>query len=150
MFTKKFARTFGLLMLGTGLFALVPGLSLYDQPLPNLNIESSYGSFLGIFPMNMVNKLVLMLMGIIGVSCGNAISSSFLVQERSEDAGDVRHGGRGQELGQTGADKRYVDILFLYHFQRLLCGRNAGNDSYLTLIFQCCTNHVSDQSTFVD
>ncbi|RPJ68895.1 MAG: DUF4383 domain-containing protein, partial [Alphaproteobacteria bacterium] len=72
MFTKKFARTFGLLMLGTGLFALVPGLSLYDQPLPNLNIESSYGSFLGIFPMNMVNKLVLMLMGIIGVSCGNA------------------------------------------------------------------------------
>jgi hypothetical protein len=51
-----------------GAVALIP--ALYDYPnagLPALRLENSYGLFLGIFPMNILNKLALILFGAAGI-----------------------------------------------------------------------------------
>ena len=72
MRSKKFALIGGSLMMILGLFALIPTLSVYSETLPALNLEASYGYFLGIFPMNIVSKTVLILFGIAGISASNA------------------------------------------------------------------------------
>jgi hypothetical protein len=55
-------------MLVMGAFALIP--ALYDYPaamLPALKVENSYGLFLGIFPMNIFNKVALIAFGAAGI-----------------------------------------------------------------------------------
>jgi hypothetical protein len=66
----KFAFWGGLVMLAVGLLALVPALSLspFEAALPPLNVEASYGAFLGNFPMNIFNKGALILFGLLGVA----------------------------------------------------------------------------------
>jgi hypothetical protein len=64
---RRFALVGGIIMLAMGILAFVPGLNGSIEGLPALRLESSYGMFLGIFPMNILNKLVLILMGIWGV-----------------------------------------------------------------------------------
>jgi len=66
MHPRKFALIGGIVMLAAGLLALVaPGARAFN--LPNLIVESSYGMFLGIFPMNIYNKLALILFGAAGI-----------------------------------------------------------------------------------
>lgn len=65
---RKFALFGGALMLLMGAVSLIP--ALYDYPaamLPALKIENSYGLFLGIFPMNIFNKVALIVFGAAGI-----------------------------------------------------------------------------------
>jgi len=75
MHPKKYALIGGILMLVMGLLALVP--SLYENyaanvNLPPLALNTSYGLFLGIFPMNILNKIALIIFGIAGIAAANA------------------------------------------------------------------------------
>lgn len=72
MSSKKFALAGGSVMLLWGLFALIPTLSVYNQSLPELKLSASYGYFLGIFPMNILNKVALIFFGAAGIACSNA------------------------------------------------------------------------------
>jgi fluoride ion exporter CrcB/FEX len=67
MHPKQFARFGGTLLVFIGLLALVPSFSTYSQDLPSLNIENSYGLFFNSIPMNIVNKLVVIALGVLGV-----------------------------------------------------------------------------------
>ena len=72
MNSKKFAFIGGSFMLLMGLFALIPGLTVYSKTLPALSIDMNYGYFLNLFPMNIVNKVALIIMGIAGIAASNA------------------------------------------------------------------------------
>ncbi len=62
---KRFAFISGLIFLLMGVSSLIfPGAI---DPLPTLKIETSYGLFLGIFPMNIFNKIALVIFGIGGL-----------------------------------------------------------------------------------
>lgn len=67
MNAKKFAYWGGLVMLAMGVFSLIPGLVGSTEGLPALFVETSYGRFLNIFPMNIFNKVALILFGIAGL-----------------------------------------------------------------------------------
>ncbi|MGE3261669.1 MAG: DUF4383 domain-containing protein [Bacteriovoracia bacterium] len=65
---RNYALFGGILMLVMGAVSLIP--ALYDYPaamLPALNLETSYGLFLNLFPMNIINKVVLILFGVAGI-----------------------------------------------------------------------------------
>jgi hypothetical protein len=75
MHPKKYALVGGIVMLALGVLALVP--SLYENyaanaDLPPLALNTSYGLFLGIFPMNILNKLALIVFGIGGIFAASA------------------------------------------------------------------------------
>lgn len=72
MYPKKFALIGGILMLAMGLFSLIPAFVGSAASLPMLNVETSYGLFLGLFPMNIFNKIALIVFGIAGVGAANA------------------------------------------------------------------------------
>jgi hypothetical protein len=67
MDAKKFAYYGGMLMLIMGVLSMIPGLEGSVGNLPALKLDISYARFLGIFPMNMMNKLALVGFGIAGV-----------------------------------------------------------------------------------
>lgn len=54
-------------MLVLGAIALIPGLEGSVASLPLLEINTSYGLFLGLFPMNVINKVALIVMGVWGI-----------------------------------------------------------------------------------
>ena len=64
---RKFALFGGVVMLVLGVFSLAQGLSTFPDWLPSLQINSGYGVFLNILPMNIVNKVLLIAFGIAGV-----------------------------------------------------------------------------------
>lgn len=72
MHPQRFALIGGGLMLAMGLCALVPAWQGSVATLPALNYEVSYGLFLGLFPMNLVNKLALIVFGVLGLYAANA------------------------------------------------------------------------------
>lgn len=65
--TRKFAMIGGWVMLVMGILSLIPTLSQNTYLLPALRLENSYGLFLGFFPMNILNKLALILFGVAGI-----------------------------------------------------------------------------------
>jgi hypothetical protein len=75
---RKFALIGGIVMLAMGLLALIPDLYAYRQnsELPTLVVQSSYGYFLGFIPMNILNKLTLVLFGIAGIAATRAPTTS--------------------------------------------------------------------------
>lgn len=68
MAAKKFSLIGGVIMLIMGLVALIPALAGSADGLPALKVTTSYGLFLGFFPMNVFNKIALVLFGIAGIS----------------------------------------------------------------------------------
>lgn len=66
MHTKNFALISGLVMLMMGLIAFFPTLNVVEG-LPPISVNTSYGMFLDLFPMNIFNKLALIIFGIAGV-----------------------------------------------------------------------------------
>lgn len=66
----KFAFWGGIVMLAMGVLAFLPALSLLpsEAGLPALQVEASYGAFLGNFPMNVFNKTALILFGLAGIA----------------------------------------------------------------------------------
>jgi len=69
MHPRQFAFYGGIIMLLFGVAALLaPGPIV---GLPDLRLETSYGWFLGIFPMNIVNKAAILVFGLFGVIAGS-------------------------------------------------------------------------------
>ncbi len=72
MHPKRFALVAGIVMLVMGALALIPNLS--NDPngiLPVLKENTSYGLFLGLFPMNIFNKVALIVFGLAGIWAAN-------------------------------------------------------------------------------
>lgn len=72
MHPRNFALISGAILLIMGVFALIPALSSYPNDLPPLWIERSYGVFLNLIPMNIVNKIALILTGALGIAAATA------------------------------------------------------------------------------
>jgi uncharacterized membrane protein len=68
MSVRNFALTGGLLMLTMGCFAFIPELNSGLDSLPVLYVNSSYGLFLDLFPMNIFNKIIFIFLGIAGMA----------------------------------------------------------------------------------
>lgn len=68
--SKTFALVGGAAMLGMGIASFIPQLSVSPRAaaLPRLEIETSYGKFLGLFPLNVFNKVALTLFGAAGIA----------------------------------------------------------------------------------
>jgi hypothetical protein len=67
---RKFALVGGIFMLVVGVVAfIIPGSI---DTLPILKNEYSYGLFLGLFPMNVFNKILLILFGLGGIAAASA------------------------------------------------------------------------------
>ena len=73
---RKFAMYGGLLMLLMGALSLIPNLVGSIDGLPALNLDLSYGRFLNFFPMNIVNKIALIVFGISGIWAANLPATS--------------------------------------------------------------------------
>lgn len=76
MTTRKFALGAGLVYVMLGIAALVPQLSTHSVTLPPMRLDESYGLFVGIFPMNIVNKLALLAFGVAGILVARASEHS--------------------------------------------------------------------------
>ncbi|MGZ3652708.1 MAG: DUF4383 domain-containing protein [Bdellovibrionota bacterium] len=78
MHPKQFALIGGIVMLVFGAVAFIPALSTSpaDAGLPLLNLETSYGLFLDIFPMNVMNKLALVIFGLAGIWSANRATTN--------------------------------------------------------------------------
>lgn len=76
MHPRNFALWGGLVMLVLGVLALIPALSSYPVSLPPLALEASYGLFLGLFAMNILNKLALTILGAAGLMAAYAKNTS--------------------------------------------------------------------------
>ena len=55
MHPKRFALIGGIIMLAVGVLALIPNFVGLADSLPVLRVQESYGYFLGLVPMNIVN-----------------------------------------------------------------------------------------------
>lgn len=74
MASRNFALYGGILLLAMGILSFImPGDMSF---LPALKLNTSYGLFLGLFPMNIINKLVVSLVGISGIVIANKDSMS--------------------------------------------------------------------------
>lgn len=67
MYSKYFSLYGGVLMLMLGLIALVPILQGSAEGLPQLKVDTSYGLFLGVLPINVFNKFALIGFGLVGL-----------------------------------------------------------------------------------
>jgi hypothetical protein len=79
---RKYALYGGIVMLAMGALALIPSLVGSQLGLPALYLDTSYGEFLGYFPMNIVNKVALIIFGAAGIGAAslkfNALPRSIL------------------------------------------------------------------------
>lgn len=71
MSPKNFALFGGILMLVLGAVALIPSMVGPVEGLPALYLETSYGLFLGLFAMNIVNKVALIVFGLAGIAASS-------------------------------------------------------------------------------
>ena len=67
MHPRMYAFIGGIVMLAMGLLSLIPSLRGTQATLPALTLDTSYGLFLNLFPMNIVNKLALIVFGVAGI-----------------------------------------------------------------------------------
>ncbi len=74
MSTRKFALFGGIIMLLIGGLSLLPMLTQHPDTLPALKVTISYDLFLGFFPMNIFNKIALLLFGAAGILASRATS----------------------------------------------------------------------------
>ena len=75
---RKFALVAGIVMLLMGVLALIPSLSTdpFTAQLPLLDVNTSYGLFLGLFAMNIFNKVALIVFGLLGISASSGEQTS--------------------------------------------------------------------------
>lgn len=66
-------------MFSLGLISLIPGLEGSANDLPDLKVELSYGRFLGLFPMNVFNKLTLIIFGVSGIATGRITDPAYSI-----------------------------------------------------------------------
>lgn len=66
---KLFALIAGIVMVIAGVLAFIPNLNVVPAAgMPQLSLDNSYALFLGYVPMNVVNKIFLIAMGLVGVA----------------------------------------------------------------------------------
>lgn len=80
MFSKSFALFGGVLMLVIALWSLIPGQQGPNAALPYIRIQESYGLFLGLLPMNIFNKVALLVFGMAGLICSHQKTDVFSIQ----------------------------------------------------------------------
>jgi hypothetical protein len=69
MHPRQFALISGLIFLIMGIIAFIPGFSSHDPfQLKPLAGAVRHGMFLGLFPMNVVNKVALLFFGVAGIA----------------------------------------------------------------------------------
>lgn len=71
MNAKNFALVGGIVMLVLGALSLIPAFTGLSFGLPILKVETSYGLFLGIFPLNIINKAILIGLGLWGIAAAS-------------------------------------------------------------------------------
>jgi hypothetical protein len=76
MHPRVYALIGGIVMLAVGVLSLIPSLVGTQATLPALTLDTSYGLFLNLFPMNIVNKVVLILFGAAGIYASRASGRS--------------------------------------------------------------------------
>jgi hypothetical protein len=75
---QNFALYGGMVMLVIGMLSLMPALSVAPyQGLPYIRIDYAYGIFLSFFPMNILNKITLMVFGVAGILVSKEAIGSF-------------------------------------------------------------------------
>lgn len=79
MFSKSFALFGGVLMLVIALWSLIPGQQGPNAALPFLKVQASYGLFLGLLPMNIFNKVALLVFGTAGLICSHQKTDLFSI-----------------------------------------------------------------------
>lgn len=72
MFPRRFALIIGIFMLAVGAISLMPNMVGSAQGLPLLKNENSYGLFLGLFPMNIFNKIEMIVLGLGGIMAASS------------------------------------------------------------------------------
>lgn len=68
MNTRYFALASGLILVVMGLLSFVPGFLAIPFAVPNLRVEGGFGELFGLFPVNIINKLLFLGLGIWGIS----------------------------------------------------------------------------------
>lgn len=68
---RRFALIGGIIMLAIGICSFFPSLKGSSLGLPVLKVDTSYGLFLNYFPMNIFNKITLIILGCIGIAAAN-------------------------------------------------------------------------------
>jgi hypothetical protein len=76
MHPRRYALIGGIIMLAMGVISLIPSLSQMPADLPFLKLDLSYGLFLDLFPMNIVNKVALIVFGLLGIFASRATNTS--------------------------------------------------------------------------
>lgn len=78
MHPTKFSFWSGLTLFIIGVLSFVPALSPGTDSLPVLYVEDSYGLFLGMFAMNIFNKVVLIFFGLLGMIASSDVTNTSL------------------------------------------------------------------------
>lgn len=68
---RRFASIAGILMIALAVLSFIPSLNWNDDALIPLQLERSYGSFLGVVPLNILNKLALLVLGVAGIAASS-------------------------------------------------------------------------------
>lgn len=68
MQTRYWALAIGVIYVVIGIVGFIPALYSSPPPSPHVDVTSSYGLFLGLFPVNVLHDLVHILVGIIGIA----------------------------------------------------------------------------------
>ena len=76
MSTRSFSLISGVTLLAVGCLALIPTLYSDTYGLPLLYLDQSYGLFLDLFPMNILNKTIYIFLGLTGMACYFAKNNS--------------------------------------------------------------------------
>ena len=76
MHPRRFSLIAGIVMIAIAVLSFVPGLNEFPVGLPALKLETSYGFFLGLFAMNILNKIALLLFGMAGILAATAKNRS--------------------------------------------------------------------------
>ena len=78
MHPTRFAFLSGIIMFLIGILAFIPSLSPATDSLPVLYVEDSYGMFLGLFAMNVFNKVALIFFGLLGLVASSDVTNTAL------------------------------------------------------------------------
>lgn len=65
--TRPFALTLGIILTAVGALAFIPQLLQYAQVPPGLNVAEGYGYFLNYLPVNIISKVLLLTVGVVGI-----------------------------------------------------------------------------------
>lgn len=67
MNARNYAMYGGLLFLAMGVISLIPGIQGTTNDLIPLDVNLTYAKFLGLFPLNIFNKIALIAYGVFGI-----------------------------------------------------------------------------------